>query len=251
MVLNYLSAFSASKLQKMQLFYADNRTADVIVLDESESKHCVQVLRKKPGDDVLVLDGKGGWFRTTLMEAHKRKCVLAVKEEKYAELPAAQLHIGIAPTKNISRMEWFVEKATELGIREISLLQCQRSERKVVKVERLQRIAIAAMKQSLNLHLPEINELQPFGSWIEALGSDDRKLIAHCMPGKKRHLKHALMAGENAILLIGPEGDFSEVEVSLAKMHGFEEISLGKSRLRTETAAVAASVFFNWQNDLE
>ena len=132
----------------MQLFFSDRKDGNRIILDESESKHCVQVLRKSVGDQVHVLNGSGGWFVTTLVEGNKKKCILEVVEEKMESSPDFHLHIGIAPPKNLARLEWFLEKSTEMGIGEISLLQCQRSERKKVKIDRLRRILVASMKQS-------------------------------------------------------------------------------------------------------
>ena len=236
----------------MQLFFSQHRDGDLIVLGESESRHCVQVLRKKPGDEITVADGKGRWFLTHLIDANRKKCVVKISEEtRRAALPA-HLHLAIAPTKNISRLEWFLEKATEMGIREISLIYCRRSERRKVNTERLRRILVGAMKQSLNAFLPVLHEPASYEEFLQrsAIASAEG-FIAHCLPGEKHHLRDLLSAGNDTVVLIGPEGDFAEEEVERAVDLGYRPVSLGTARLRTETAAVAVSVFFNWLNDFQ
>ena len=223
----------------------------MITLDESESRHCVQVLRKKPGDEITVADGKGSWFFARVVDANRKKCVLKIREEMRRDALSGHLHVAIAPTKNISRLEWFLEKATELGIREISLFYCHRSERRKVNPDRLRRILVGAMKQSLNAYLPVLHEPVPFDKFLQRdTQNSPERFIAHCLPGEKDHLRNLLQPGRHAEVLIGPEGDFTPEEAAQAEQLGYRPVSLGTTRLRTETAAVAVSVFFNWQNDL-
>ena len=209
-------------------------------LSEDESAHAVRVLRLKAGDEITLVDGRGGWYRAKIDDLHHKNCQIEVLEHRadYGKRPY-RLHIGIAPTKNIDRFEWFIEKATEIGIDEITPLLCERSERKHVNTERLQRIMIAAMKQSQKAYLPQLNEITDFGKWLETRGSEHR-YIAHCNKGGRLSLKTAYQPECDATIAIGPEGDFSIQEISLAHARGFKSITLGESRLRTETAGVAA-----------
>lgn len=223
----------------MQIFYApDIETTHL--LPEEESGHCVRVLRLSEGDEVLVADGKGCFFKCSISEAHPKHCKLNIISSWKQDKPwDVYIHIAVAPTKNMDRMEWFAEKATEIGIDEITCLNCRFSERKEIKPARLEKILVSAMKQSQKAALPILNGMTDFKHFVK-LPFAGRKFIAHCEEGEKQLIKSIYHAGENALVLIGPEGDFSPDEIKMAEENGFEPISLGKSRLRTETAALAA-----------
>ena len=231
----------------MQLFYAPDMTAPLHTLSEDESKHCVRVLRLKEGDLVHITDGRGTLYRCRLIQAHPKRCQVQVEEcfEHFEQLPY-RLIMAVAPTKNNDRFEWFLEKATEVGISEIYPLESEHSERRVFKAERGEKVITAAMKQSLKAYHPELHPVTPFDTLIN-LDFEGRKFIAHCDTPQtkdgKKYLAHTLQKGEDALILIGPEGDFSPSEIARAVRNGFEEITLGKQRLRTETAAVVATVF--------
>ncbi|MBK3518986.1 16S rRNA (uracil(1498)-N(3))-methyltransferase [Carboxylicivirga marina] len=221
----------------MELFY-DPDFKGQGVLNESESKHCINVLRHKIGDIITVADGKGHYFRCTIVTAHPKKCDLELVEtQKFAE-PDVKIHLAVAPTKNIDRFEWLIEKAMELGVSEITPLLCNHSERKKVRTDRLERIVVAAMKQSLKAHMPIINELTPFDSFIKQ--ENPKGYIAHCYDSVKTPLKNAYQTKSDCTLCIGPEGDFSLEEVNKATAANYEAVSLGQSRLRTETAGLIA-----------
>ena len=217
-------------------------------LPEEEAQHCIRVLRLNIGDQITLTDGKGYFYRAEISAATNKRCMVNILETIYQEpLWNGHLHIAIAPTKNMDRTEWFAEKATEIGFDELTFLNCRFSERKVIKTERIEKILISAIKQSLKARLPKLNEMTDFDKFItrEFKG---QKFIAHCYEGDKPLLKNILKPGEDALVLIGPEGDFSEEEVKKAIEQGFVPISLGKSRLRTETAALAACHILNLQN---
>lgn len=222
-----------------QLFYAP----DIEVtseLPEEESQHCVRVLRLKEGDRITITDGKNSFYTATLENAHPKHCRVHITEKKPQKLLwDYTIHIAIAPTKNMDRMEWFVEKATEIGVNTITCLRCHHSERREIKLQRLSKIAISAMKQSQKPSLPKINEMIDFKKFI-IQDFDEHKMIAHCVEDKKQLIKDIYRPNSNILILIGPEGDFSHEEINSALSHGFAPISLGKSRLRTETAALTA-----------
>jgi 16S rRNA (uracil1498-N3)-methyltransferase len=224
----------------MNLFYTPNISEDHFILDEIESKHCIKVLRLKEGDTIFLVDGKGSYFETKITDAHPKRCTVQVIEKKteYEKLNY-NLHIAIAPVKSIDRYEWFLEKTTEIGISEITPLLCRYSERKVIKEERLKKIITSAMKQSIKAYHPTLNPMISFKEFIKMPFSGD-KFIAHCENGVKNPLKDLVSKGKNTLILIGPEGDFSKEEIDTAIANGFKEISLGNSRLRTETAGVVA-----------
>jgi len=226
----------------MKLFYEPEIQGDFHVLNEEESKHCTKVLRLGNGDEIFLTDGKGYLYKTEILEIHQKKTILKIVETipDYGKKPYS-LHIAIAPTKNTDRLEWFVEKATEIGIDEITLLICKYSERKFTKTDRLNRIAEAAMKQSYKTYHPVINEQIDFAKFIKQNLNYDQKFIAHCEEAaEKIYLGKILNKNSSAIVLIGPEGDFNPQEITIAKAAGFVPISLGESRLRTETAGVVA-----------
>lgn len=236
----------------MQLFYAPAITLPRYTLPEEESRHCVRVLRLGAGDPLHLTDGRGNLYRCEVEEPDARRCVVRVRETlaDYGRLPY-RLTMAVAPTKHIERFEWFLEKATEVGIEAVVPLDCERSERRILKPEREQKVLIAAMKQSLKACLPTLHPLTPLREVLERPFAG-RRFIAHCGAPVRRkgYLPDLLHRGEEALVLIGPEGDFSPEEVALAVERGFEEITLGDQRLRTETAAVAATVMVSVVNSL-
>lgn len=227
----------------MQLFFnpAITENTQEIVFNKEESRHIIKVLRKTSDDQLIITNGKGILFTAVITIPSDKKCVAKIiefsikeKEWKY------HLHIAIAPTKNMDRLEWFIEKATEIGIDEITPIICNNSERKVVKIERLQKIMLAAMKQSLKFHAVTINPPIKFSEFIKSPKNTGNLFIAHCYPSDKKKLKDINKFSSNITILIGPEGDFSEKEVDTALNTNFTPITLSESRLRTETAALAA-----------
>ena len=209
-------------------------------LPEEEAGHCIRVLRLTEGDEILVTDGKGTFYKAAISRAHHKHCEVSILESwQQPALWNFRLHIAVAPTKNMDRMEWFAEKATEIGIDAITCLNCRFSERREIKPARLEKILISAMKQSQKATLPQLEGMTDFKSFVSQ-PFDGRKFIAHCEDGDKTLLKQTYRPGENVLVLIGPEGDFSPEEIELALKKGFEPISLGDSRLRTETAALVA-----------
>jgi 16S rRNA (uracil1498-N3)-methyltransferase len=233
----------------MQLFYVPDIQQNEIILNETESKHAVKVLRLSKGSQIKVVDGKGGFYTAEITEPNPKKCRLFILEsQKEFGKRKFNLHIAIAPTKNNDRFEWFLEKAAEIGIDEITPLYCERSERKNIKPDRLGKILISAMKQSVKAYLPVLNQMTTFREFISE-NTLFKKFIAHCNEGQKPHLKYEIQKGESVLILIGPEGDFSPEEVESAKKNGFGEISLGNPRLRTETAAIVACFIVNLANE--
>ncbi len=234
----------------MHLFYTPDLqpTHPQYFLSEEESKHAIRVLRLEIGDEVQLIDGKGGFYNAAIHDAHPKRTILnitAVTPE--FNKPNHYLHIAVAPTKNIERLEWFLEKATEIGIDEVSLIITQRSERKEVKVDRLNKIITAAIKQSLKAYHPVLNEAVRLNQLLTT-PFDGQKFIAHCEPGEKLDLRKEIVPGANYLILIGPEGDFSPAEIELASENGFKPITLGPARLRTETAALEACFEINFLN---
>lgn len=217
-------------------------------LPEEEAAHAVRVLRLQAGDEVTLTDGKGNFYRAEIGTTTNKRCLLNIVETLPQEaMWSGHLHLAMAPTKNMDRAEWLAEKATEIGFNELTFLNCRFSERKVIKTERIAKILVSAIKQSLKARLPQLNEMTDFNKFItQPFGG--QKFIAHCYEGEKPLLKDVIRKGEDALVLIGPEGDFSEEEVKKAIDSGFVPISLGKSRLRTETAALVACHIMNLQN---
>jgi len=222
----------------MQLFYLENPEKEII-LSAEESKHATKVLRKKEGDILNFTDGKGAFYKAEITVADTRKCRLEiVSSEQKPKQHNYYLHIAIAPTKNMDRYEWFLEKATEIGIDEITPIICSHSERKVIKNERCNRILLSAMKQSLKFHLPKLNEAISLKDFLKQ-DFKGNKYIAHCEDGKKVALRTEDKVAKTTIL-IGPEGDFSTKEIDMALQNQYKAVSLGTSRLRTETAGIVA-----------
>ena len=229
----------------MNLVYCPQAVADSIVeLDENEFHH-LQVLRVPAGQDLNIFDGKGNLYQGRLVNIGKRSATVQVSELiKNEPTESAQLHIAIAPTKNIERTEWFIEKATEIGINIITPIICRRSERRELRIDRLGKVLLSAAKQSLHLHLPQLNNVVSLQDFLRAnKESDSKKFIAYCEE-HVAHLKNSFQPGESIIVLIGPEGDFTEEEVSMAKECGFVPVSLGETRLRTETAGIMVSALY-------
>lgn len=223
----------------MYLFY----TPDIDkqhYLSEEESAHCVRVLRYTRGDEILLTDGKGNTYTARILNPHPKHCEFEVlTQERQQKSHDFYLHIAIAPTKNIERMEWMVEKCTEIGVDEITPLLCHYSERKQIREDRLQKIILSAAKQSLTPYLPKLNPLTNYNQLVHN-AKEETRFIAHCYKQDKRQLRTEIRRGKSCLVLIGPEGDFSEEEVAEALAHGFIPVSLGNSRLRTETAGVVA-----------
>lgn len=235
----------------MNQFYAPNILTDN-TLPEEESHHAVKVLRLQAGDSVLVMDGQGTMYHATIAVAHPKHCVVNSLER--VDTPPTRnyyLHIAIAPTKNIDRLEWFVEKAAEIGIDEISPIFCTFSERKVLKTDRIEKILVSAMKQSMQPYLTKLNEPCTFKDFIKrASAFDGQKFIGHCHSGGKEMLAKAVKPNGRYLIMIGPEGDFSENEVAESVSNGFTPITLGDMRLRVETAALYSCSIVSIKNQL-
>jgi len=231
------------------LFYTDTEPANgSLKLTPVDSKHCLRALRKQPGDVVEVTDGYGTLFRCRILDDALSGCTLQVEEAlQGADVRTHHLHMAVSPLKNPSRFEWFLEKATEIGVGTITPILCERTEKQHFKPERFQNLLIAAMKQSGRTVLPVLNPPVPLTK-LAALQETTQRLIAWCGDGEKQPLPAIIQPGLDTLILIGPEGDFSPKEVDLAMEAGCRPVSLGHARLRTETAAVVACVAFNLVN---
>lgn len=235
----------------MHVFYTPD-IATTPELPEEEAGHCLRVLRLGMGDEVMLTDGKGCFYRAEISNIAGKRCLVKVVETiPQAPFWRGHLQLAIAPTKNMDRMEWMAEKATEIGFDELSFLSCRFSERKVIKTERIEKIVVAAVKQSLKAYKPVVDEMEDFRTFISRKELPEQRFIAHCYEGEKPLLKHVLTPGEDALVMIGPEGDFSREEVEMAGTAGFRSISLGRSRLRTETAGLVALFTLNFFNQIE
>ena len=227
----------------MQLFYQPEIPRNIFYLDTEESRHATKVLRLQVEDTIHLTDGKGTFYQAKITDPNPRKCTFQITTTDKTQPHPSYRHIAIAPTKNIDRTEWFVEKAVEFGIDRLSFIICDHSERKIIKRDRLVKKAVSAMKQSLKAYLPQIDEAVPFKKFIDE-ASADQKCIAYVDNANENYLIQYLSNRSN-LVLIGPEGDFSSKEVQIALTNGFQKISLGKSRLRTETAGVAVAHLLN------
>ncbi len=226
----------------MHLFYAPDITTSIYTLSPEESKHCTKAMRLKKGDAIQLTDGKGNRYQANIVDDSMTKCIVEIIDiQKDNNHLPFHLHIAVAPTKNTDRYEWFVEKAVEIGISEITALICKNSEKTNMKVERIERLCIAALKQSLHCLLPDFNSAVSFEKTVKE-AKENQKFIAYCGTDENpiELLQHVCKKNTDTLILIGPEGDFTPQEVALAKQHGFIPVSLGKSRLRTETAALVA-----------
>ena len=231
----------------MHLFYTPDVKGELYQLNEEESRHCSKVLRLSQGDRIQLIDGKGGFYLAEIIAPHHKHTTLKVLEhQRDFKKRNHYLHLAVAPTKNIDRFEWFLEKATEVGIDEITPIICDRSERKELKIERLNKIITSAVKQSLTAYHPKLNEPIEFKNFIETVQTE--KYIAHCIDTVKNTLESKITRRGNYTILIGPEGDFSESEIATAVKSGYVPITLGNTRLRTETAALEACFEINFLN---
>ena len=235
----------------MHLFYTPQISDSKVLLNEEESKHCINVLRLRVNDEIFLVDGVGGFYKAQIVTDHSKKCEVQITESnKEWQKRNFNLHIAVAPTKSIDRTEWFLEKATEIGIDAVTPINCEHSERTVVKPERLQKVLISAMKQSLKAYLPVLHESISFKNFIEQQKSfSGQKFIAHCYDTPKESLQKLVEKEKDVLILIGPEGDFSKTEVNLAIESGFIPVNLSPSRLRTETAALVACHTVNLANE--
>ncbi|MDB5020221.1 MAG: rRNA methyltransferase [Pedobacter sp.] len=234
----------------MQVFYTpDIQDASIYILNEEESRHCSKVLRLSIGDKVFLVDGKGGLYEAEIASESKRNVSLSILHvTRNYQQRDYHIHIAIAPTKNIDRIEWFLEKATEIGIDEITPIICERSERKVIKEERLEKVITSAVKQSLQAYHPKLNPAIAFDKFIKT-DYNAEKMIAHCIDDAQRvFMDEVVKAGSRYLVLIGPEGDFSVQEIQIALDAGFKPLTLGNTRLRTETAGLAACFELNYIN---
>ena len=246
-------------MKEVRLFYVPG-AASVNELPEEEAQHAVRVLRMEMGDEMMLMDGEGMFYRAVVTEATKKRCFYRIEETLPQERQwQPHLHLAMAPTKNMDRTEWFAEKATEIGFDELTFLKCRWSERTVIKTERIEKILVSAMKQSHKAWKPVLNEMTDFKAFLQEMeerekagGKPMQKFICHCYEeedlGEKVALKDAVRGGEDVLVLVGPEGDFSIDEVKMAVAKGFQSVSLGKSRLRTETAALVAVHIMNLVN---
>lgn len=246
-------------MKEVRFFYVPNASS-VNELPEEEAQHAVRVLRMEMGDEMMLMDGEGIFYRAIVTEATKKRCLYRIEETLPQERQwQPHLHLAMAPTKNMDRTEWFAEKATEIGFDELTFLRCRWSERTVIKTERVEKILVSAMKQSHKAWKPILNELVDFKAFLQEIkerenrnGKVMQKFICHCYEeeglGEKVALKDALKSGEDVLVMVGPEGDFSIDEVKMAEANGFQSVSLGKSRLRTETAALVAVHLMNLIN---
>ena len=229
----------------MQLFYQPG-LPDVQELDQEEASHALRVLRKRSGDLISLTDGRGHLYEARITEVKSKACRFELVGEPYLQpVRPYHIHIALAPTKNMDRNEWFVEKCTELGVDEISFILTANSERRQLKIDRLQKKALSAMKQSGNLYLPQLHDLRPFDAFMQAELNVSQAFVAYVDEQHQRQLKTEIKPGGRYCILIGPEGDFTAEEISSAIAQGYAQVSLGQSRLRTETAGIAACHTFH------
>ena len=233
----------------MHRFYIPDIIGESSKLSEEESKHCVRVLRLQENDSVEILNGKGKRFSAVIENANPKACLLKITGYEEEAPTLWELHIAVAPTKNMARMEWLIEKLTEIGITKFIPVECHNSERTVLKTERLKKIAVEAMKQSGNLYLPEIGELISLENLLDEYSSfPSQKFIPHCNDSGRKILSSISLKGQNALILIGPEGDFTKEEVEMSINHGFKPVILNENTLRTETAALVSAVILKTLN---
>ncbi len=233
----------------MQLFYQPQIPEGVFHLDEEESKHAVRVLRLQNDDLLRITDGKGKIYETVITRADARKCEFRIMNTLDVPPDPYHIHLAIAPTKNADRLEWMLEKTVELGVHEITFILCDHSERRHLNTDRLEKKVVSAMKQSLKAYLPVLREEKKLPALIQESSGNIFKYIAYVDKENPDHLLHIAPKVQSYLILIGPEGDFSEKEIETALQHAFRPISLGKSRLRTETAGIAACHILNLINE--
>lgn len=225
----------------MQLFFNPDlsESSTEITFSKDESKHIVKVLRKTIGDSLHITNGKGWLFEAKLQSGNLKTCIAEIISKTLQPKKNYKLHLAVAPTKMNDRYEWFLEKATEIGVDVITPIICDHSERKIIKLDRFEKILQSAMKQSLNCYLPKLNEAINFKDFVQQEFNGQR-FIAHCHETQRKSLKHELQAKSDVLILIGPEGDFSVKEIEMAIQNKFIPVTLGETRLRTETAAMVA-----------
>lgn len=236
----------------MQLFYNPdiNPQLKTLTFNKEESRHIVKVLRKKVGDPIYITDGNGRLYAAEVLQEHDKKCIVEIKSSTLKpKIWDYHLHIAIAPTKMNDRLEWFLEKTTEIGIDEITPILCEHSERRHIKMDRLEKVIISGMKQSLKYQLPKLNEAKKFKEVIRDKNFD-LGLIAHCEDSSKMEMKDFFPEKGRILIFIGPEGDFSPNEIELAKSHGIHPVTLGQNRLRTETAGIVACTYTALLNEV-
>lgn len=245
LITDYRSLITKPILPKL-LFYQPDIDLGSLYFSEDESRHVVKVLRSENGELLDLTNGKGSFFKVRITKADPSKCLFEIVERKDNPRKSFSIHIAIAPTKNADRIEWFIEKSVEIGISKISFMLCKTSERKSINMERIEKIAISAMKQSGQCWLPELVDLHPIKEIITIQAS--QKFIAYVDQSNPHHLKSLAKPNQDYLVLIGPEGDFSKEELLSAERAGFSKVSLSANRLRTETAGVAACHIFNLIN---
>ncbi len=236
----------------MQVFYIPGVDGTGATLSKAESNHCINVLRHADQDIIYLIDGSGGLYKAVITDPDPRACRVEILESTPDyQRSSCRLHIAIAPPKQNDRFEWFIEKAVEIGIDEITPIRCRRSERREIKAERYEKIIISSMKQAVVATMPVINEMTSYDRFIGSLKQiNTQKVIAHCTGAEKKALHEVLEKGKDVVLLIGPEGDFTPDEIELALKADFKPVSLGPRRLRTETAALAGCFAFNLVNQI-
>lgn len=233
------------------LFYQPEISNGSLFLDQDESKHCAKVLRKRPGEVIPVTDGKGTCYTVKLTDVAQHKCAFTIQSQIIQTKQNYHIHLAISPTKNADRMEWMVEKCVEVGIDTITFLHCRNTERMTFKTDRVERIALSAMKQSQRYYMPTIEPLLPFKEFTNQQQDHTEKFIAYVDLTNPNHLFHSAIPRQHYVILIGPEGDFTEEELRLAEASGFKKVSLGEYRLRTETAGLTACQILNLVNLIE
>jgi 16S rRNA (uracil1498-N3)-methyltransferase len=236
----------------MNVFYCPDIASHEATLSPEESAHCIRVLRLGRGEKVQVIDGKGGYYAAEIADPDAKKCRLEILATlDHAKVRNYKIKVAIAPTKNLDRFEWFIEKSVEIGIDMITPLLCQRSERRVLKTDRLHKLILSTMKQAIIPFRPVLDELTAFNTFVVKPGvPKNNRFIAHCEDTGRKKLMEVCKASQDIVVLIGPEGDFAPEEISFATDHGFIPVSLGVNRLRTETAGVVACHTINILNDL-
>lgn len=232
----------------MQLFYSSEISSETefFSFDKEESKHIVRVLRKKENDIIHITNGKGFLFECEIVSALEKKCEVKIMKSEFFEPRDYHLHLAVAPTKMNDRYEWFLEKATEIGIHEITPIICEHSERKDIKTERFEKILLSAMKQSLQYYLPKLNNPISFSKFVKNEKAN-QLFVAHCEETDKKELAKEVNPKGKVTILIGPEGDFSEKEIQTAVSVGYVPVSLGNTRLRTETAGIYATAVLSYK----
>ena len=232
----------------MDIFFSNTVKNNKIELPKSESHHCIAVKRKRINDKVKIVDGKGLTYIASISIADKNNVILDIESKKKSNQPNNKLHLIISPTKSHDRIDWIVEKATEIGVEEISFALCHRTERKKINIDRVKRITISALKQSGQAYLPKINNLQKIKDILES-SKAEQKYIAHLEDEAQVHLRRVYRKGESSCVLIGPEGDFTKDEIGLSEKYNFTSVTLGENTLRTETAGIYVSSIVNILND--